>query len=274
MTRLARLSYVAARFFPETPSSTSGWRAADGPASNPLEVTLGSIGTFGLALVQIPGMEAPDQTFTEWFVQMFKDGGELMWPLAASAVWGLVVIVVKLIDLTVKGIRTNKVLREVDQLMAQRKITEAMAVARDSNTPAGRILYAALERRDEGTERVMKAVENVGVLEMAGLERGLVSLATVSNVAPLLGFLGTVMGMIEAFAAIEAAGEVEATLVAAGIKVALITTAAGLTIAIPINIAHNYFVSKIDRLVIDMEESAQKMIDTLHAMEVGASAVG
>ena len=235
---------------------------------------MGSIGTFGLALLQIPGLEAPDQTFTEWFVQMFKDGGELMWPLAASAVWGLVVIVVKLIDLTVKGIRTNKVLREVDQLMAQRKITEAMAVARDSNTPAGRILYAALERRDEGTERVMKAVENVGVLEMAGLERGLVSLATVSNVAPLLGFLGTVMGMIEAFAAIEAAGEVEATLVAAGIKVALITTAAGLTIAIPVNIAHNYFVSKIDQLVIDMEESAQKMIDTLHAMEVGASAVG
>src|SRR5690606_31552436 len=108
--------------------------------------------------------------------------------------------------------------------MAKRKITEAMAVARDCDTPAGRILYAGLERREEGTERVMKAIENVGMLEMAGLERGLVSLATVSNVAPLLGFLGTVMGMIEAFAAIEAAGEVEATLVAAGIKVALITT--------------------------------------------------
>jgi biopolymer transport protein ExbB len=239
-----------------------------------LEVTLGSIGTFGLALVQIPGLEAPDQTFTEWFVQMFKDGGELMWPLAACAVWGLIVIVWKLIDLTSKGIRTSKVLREVDDLMAKRKITEAMAVARDSNTPAGRILYAGLERREEGTERVMKAIENVGMLEMAGLERGLVSLATVSNVAPLLGFLGTVMGMIEAFAAIEAAGEVEATLVAAGIKVALITTAAGLTIAIPINIAHNYFVSKIDRLVIDMEESAQKMIDTLHAMEVGTAVSG
>jgi biopolymer transport protein ExbB len=87
------------------------------------------------------------------------------------------------------------------------------------------------------------------------------------NVAPLLGFLGTVIGMIIAFQAIEVAGEVEATLVAGGIKVALLTTAAGLAIAIPVSIAHNYFVSRIDALVIDMEESAQKMIDTLHAME-------
>ena len=87
--------------------------------------------------------------------------------------------------------------------------------------------------------------------------------------APLLGFLGTVIGMIVAFQNIEAAGEVEATLVAGGIKIALITTAAGLIIAIPMNIMHNYFVSKVDRMVIDMEESAQRMIDTLQ--EIGAS---
>jgi biopolymer transport protein ExbB len=235
---------------------------------------LGSIGTFGLALLQIPGMEAPELTWQEKVVQFWVDGGELMWPLGACALIGLVVIVWKLIDLMMKGVRTGKVLREVDDLMAQRKVAEAMAVARESNTPAGRILVAGLERREEGTERVLKAIENVGLIEMANLERGLVWLATVSNVAPLLGFLGTVLGMIEAFAAIEAAGEVEATLVAAGIKIALITTAAGLMIAIPVNIAHNYFVSKIDQLVIDMEESAQKMIDTLHAMEIGASAVG
>ena len=94
-------------------------------------------------------------------------------------------------------------------------------------------------------------------------------LATLSNVAPLLGFLGTVIGMIQAFQAIEIAGEVEATLVAGGIKVALITTATGLAIAIPINVAHNYFVAKVDRIVIDMEESAQKMIDALHIVERG-----
>jgi len=209
-------------------------------------------------------MEAPQRTFTEQAVQLWNDGGWVMWPLGACAVLGLIIIAWKLIDLSGKSIRTRKFLTEVDELIAQRKINEALALARDSNTPAGRILAAGLERHDEGSERVMKAIENVGMIEMAGLESGLVWLATVSNVAPLLGFFGTVIGMIAAFAAIEAAGEVEATIVAAGIKIALITTAAGLVIAIPINIAHNYFITRVDRLVLDMEESAQKMVDALH----------
>jgi len=113
-----------------------------------------------------------------------------------------------------------------------------------------------------------------GAIEVAGLEKGLVWLATLANIAPLLGFLGTVIGMILAFQAIEIAGEVEATLVAGGIKVALITTAAGLTIAIPINIFHNYFVTKIDRLVIDMEESAQRLIDAVHEQEARRAVAG
>jgi biopolymer transport protein ExbB len=172
-----------------------------------------------------------------------------------------------MVDISTKAARTRKFLREVDDLIAEKKITQALALARDSNSPAGRILAAGLERHDEGSERVMKAIENVGLIEMASLENGLVWLATVSNVAPLLGFLGTVIGMIQAFQAIEQAGEVEATVVASGIKVALITTAAGLAIAIPINIMHNYFVTRIDRLVIDMEESAQTMIDAVHSLE-------
>jgi biopolymer transport protein ExbB len=228
---------------------------------------LGSLSTFTLAALQIPGLEAPDQTFTEATVQLFRDGGWMMWPLLACAILGLIIIVWKLFDLSTKAARTSKFLREVDGLIAERKLQQALALARDSNAPAARILAAGLERQGEGAERVMKAIENVGLIELASLERGLVWLATVSNVAPLLGFLGTVIGMIQAFQAIELAGEVEATVVASGIKVALITTAAGLTIAIPINIAHNYFVTRVDRLVIDMEESAQKMIDAVHAVE-------
>jgi len=228
---------------------------------------LGSLTTLALSLAQIPGIDAPELSFTENMLQLWNDGGWMMWPLGFSAVVGLIIIVWKLFDLTTKGARTRSFLRAVDDLIAGRKLKEALALARDSNSPAGRILAAGLERHGEGTERVMKAIENVGLIEMASLERGLVWLATVSNVAPLLGFLGTVIGMIQAFQAIEAAGEVEATLVAAGIKVALITTAAGLSIAIPINIAHNYFVTRVDRLVIDMEESAQKMIDAIHSVD-------
>lgn len=229
---------------------------------------MAGLSAISLFMLQIPGMEAPDLTFGEQMAQLWSDGGWMMYPLGLCALIGLIVIVWKLIDLTSKSARTKKFLNEADELIAQRKIDSALTLARDSNAPAARVLAAGLERRNEGTERVMKAIENVGVIEMASLESGLVWLATVSNVAPLLGFLGTVIGMIEAFQAIELAGEVEATLVAGGIKVALITTAAGLAIAIPVNIAHNYFVSRIDRLVLDMEESAQKMVDALHLSEV------
>jgi biopolymer transport protein ExbB len=231
---------------------------------------LGSLTPITHAVLQLPGVEQ-DMTFTENVADIWAGGGFMMWPLAAAALIGLIIIVWKLFDLSSKSLRTRKFLRDVDELIAQRKINEALALSRDSNTPAGRILAAGLERHDQGSERVMKAIENVGLIEMAGLESGLVWLATVSNVAPLLGFLGTVIGMIEAFQAIEAAGEVEATLVAGGIKVALITTATGLAIAIPMNIAHNYFVTRVDRLVLDMEESAQKMVDALS--EHGRTAV-
>lgn len=231
------------------------------------------LGTAAYALMQLPGVEGPDLSATEQMAQLWSDGGWMMWPLGLCALLGVIVIVWKLVDLSIKSSRTSKVLRQVDGLLADHKVAEALNVARDSNTPAGRILAAGLSRRDEGTDRVMKAIENVGLIEMAQLERGLIVLATLSNVAPLLGFLGTVIGMIQAFQAIETAGEVEATLVAGGIKVALITTATGLVIAIPINVMHNYFVTRIDRLVIDMEESAQKMIDTLHEMERGATPV-
>jgi len=225
---------------------------------------LGSLTTLAHAVLQVPGLDPVDQTAGEAIAQFWRDGGFMMWPLATAALAGLIIIVWKLFALSTTSLRTRKFLREVDELIAQRRIDEALALSRDSNTPAGRILAAGLERHNEGSERVMKAIENVGLIEMAGLESGLVWLATVSNVAPLLGFLGTVLGMIAAFQAIEAAGEVEATLVAGGIKIALITTATGLAIAIPINIAHNYFVTRIDRLVIDMEESAQKMVDAIH----------
>jgi biopolymer transport protein ExbB len=185
---------------------------------------------------------------------------------------GIIVIIWKFFSLMAKSTSTRKILKEVDELLAGQRIDEALELTRESASPAANILYAGLERHEEGTDRVMKAIENQGLIELSKLERGLVVLATLTNIAPLLGFLGTVIGMIIAFQSIEAAGEVEATLVAGGIKVALLTTAAGLTIAIPVSIAHNYFVSRIDSLVIDMEESAQKMIDALHAIERGRQA--
>ena len=224
------------------------------------------------ALLQIPGIDAPELTFGEQVNQLWGDTGFMRWPLAFCLGLGIVVIILKFISLTVKAVKTRGILKEVDELLTQQRIGEALELTRETDAPAAKILNAGLERHDEGTDRVMKAIENQGLIEMSKLESWLVVLATLTNIAPLLGFLGTVIGMILAFQSIEAAGEVEATLVAGGIKVALLKTAAGLMIAIPVSIGHNYFVAKIDGMVIDMEESAQKMVDTLHAIETGRSA--
>jgi biopolymer transport protein ExbB len=212
-------------------------------------------------------MEAPDESVSELIARLWGDTGFMRWPLLFCLAMGLAVIAWKFVDLSGKAAKTRKILRDVDEVLNQGRIREALEITRDSNAPAAKILYAGLERHDEGTERVMKAIENQGLIELSKLEKGLVVLATLTNVAPLLGFLGTVIGMIQAFQSIELAGEVEATLVAGGIKVALLTTAAGLVIAIPVSVGHNYFVARIDSLVIDMEESAQRMIDALHAMK-------
>ena len=219
------------------------------------------------ALMQIPGVDIAELTFREQ-VQTNWDGmGFMRWPLLTCLVVGIITIIWKFFDLMIKSSKTKKILAEVDGLLEDHRIDEALEATRNSDAPAARILYAGLDRHEEGTERVMKAIENQGLIELSKLESLLVVLATLTNVAPLFGFLGTVIGMIIAFQSIEAAGEVEATLVAGGIKVALLTTAAGLVIAIPVSVSHNYFVARIDSLVIDMEESAQKMIDMLHAME-------
>lgn len=218
------------------------------------------------AFLQIPGLEGTDAPMMEQVATLWDDTGFMRWPLLFCLLFGVVVIIWKMISLQMKAAKTRSILKDVDELLTQQQIREALELTRDTDAPAANILYAGLERSEEGTDRVMKAIENQGLIEMSKLESGLVILATLSTIAPLLGFLGTVIGMIIAFQSIEAAGEVEATLVAGGIKVALLTTAAGLAIAIPVSIGHNYFVSFIDSMVIDMEESAQKMVDTLHAM--------
>ncbi|HIB08270.1 MAG TPA: MotA/TolQ/ExbB proton channel family protein, partial [Gemmatimonadetes bacterium] len=200
------------------------------------------------ALLQIPGLETVDETFSESVMRLWGDTGGMRWPLALCLLVGIGVIIWKFISLQLKAQKTRAILKDVDELLTQQRIREALELTRDTDAPAANILYAGLERSDEGTDRVMKAIENQGLIEMSKLESGMVVLATLATIAPLLGFLGTVVGMIIAFQSIEAAGEVEATLVAGGIKVALLTTAAGLAIAIPVSIAHNYFVSFIDGL--------------------------
>ncbi|MDE0806337.1 MAG: MotA/TolQ/ExbB proton channel family protein, partial [Longimicrobiales bacterium] len=165
------------------------------------------------SLVQIPGMEMQELTMQENMAFIWAETGIMRWPLALCVLIGVVYIIMILAKLMIAGSQTKKILVEVEALLAENRFDEAQEACAASNSPAARILHAGLERADEGSERVGKAIENEGLLQLSKLEKGLVVLATLTNVAPLLGFLGTVIGMIIAFQSIEAAGEVEATLV-------------------------------------------------------------
>ncbi len=204
-------------------------------------------------------------------LSLFSDGGFMMYPLVLCSLIALGVIIAKSWTLYVAHASTKEVLAEVEEATAAGRIAEAAELAAARPGPAAAILVAGLRRlaKDEvGQEELASAIRTTGTIELGFLERGLVILATVANVAPLMGFLGTVIGMIIAFASIEAAGDVDATLVAGGIKVALLTTATGLLIAIPVNLGYNFFVTRIDALILQMEQGAQKVLDLAYSLGV------
>jgi biopolymer transport protein ExbB len=201
---------------------------------------------------------------------LFADGGWMMYPLVLCSLIALGVMFAKAWTLWVAHRNTSRVLGQVEETARDGRIQEALEIASDVPGPAAAILAAGLKRIRgsvvaEG--EVEKAVDTTGAIELGFLERGLVILATIANVAPLMGFLGTVAGMILAFAAIESAGNVDPALVAGGIKVALLTTATGLAIAIPVNIAYNFFVTRIDSLILDMEQGTQQVLNLVWDLE-------
>lgn len=203
-------------------------------------------------------------------LSLFNDGGLMMYPLVLCSLLGVGVIIAKAWTLWVAHKDAHTVLEEVGRLARSGDIDGAIDVAVATPGPTAAILLAGLRRiRDRKVQdgEVEQVISTTGTIELGFLERGLVVLATVANVAPLMGFLGTVVGMILAFAAIEAAGDVDPTLVAGGIKVALLTTAAGLVIAIPVNIGYNFFVTRIDTLIVDMEQGAQEILNIAWDLE-------
>ncbi|GMV05365.1 MAG: flagellar motor protein MotA [Gemmatimonadota bacterium] len=196
-------------------------------------------------------------------LSLFADGGWMMYPLVLCSLIALGVIIAKGWTLWQAHHGTTRVLRDVEEAARAGRIDEALEIAAATPGPAAAILVVGLRRirnKRLAEGEIEKAVATTGAIELGFLERGLVILATIANVAPLMGFLGTVAGMIIAFGAIEIAGDVDPSLVAGGIKVALLTTAAGLVIAIPVNIAYNFFVTRIDQLIVDMEQGSQKII--------------
>jgi biopolymer transport protein ExbB len=207
---------------------------------------------------------------TSGLVRFFNKGGRFMWALLALSILGLAVTIERGITLHKASTDVRKLMEGVVGALKKGKTDDALAICADTRGPIPQILHAGLLKAEKGkdAESIEKSIQTAGIIEMSFLERGLILLATVANVAPLLGFLGTVSGMISAFEAIAQAEQVSAKLVASGISEALITTMTGLVIAIPFQIAHNLYVQRIDRFVVEMEDSASEMLDTLHDMNL------
>ena len=201
------------------------------------------------------------------FLDLFNDGGTFMWPILVCLIFGIAVSIERGWTLSRASVNTRKFLANIKKALKEGGVQAATDVCANTRGPVASIFHAGLLRVDRGIEHVEKAIMNAGSIEMAFLEKGLVWLATVISVAPMLGFLGTVWGMVEAFRAIAAANDISPSIVADGISTALLTTMFGLVVAILIQIVNNYFISRIDQLIVDMEESSVDLVDTLIEMD-------
>lgn len=200
-------------------------------------------------------------------VDYFIQGGPFMWPILILLVIGLGFSIERFWTLTRASINTRKFLAKLHNALQEGGIEGAAAECEKTPGPVASILHAGLSRVDKGLEYVEKAISNAGSIEMAFLERGMVVLTTVIVLAPLLGFTGTVSGMVTAFNAIKVKNDISPNIVAGGISQALLTTLFGLVVAMIIQVLYNYFSSRIDKLIIDMEESSVELMDALVEMQ-------
>jgi len=176
---------------------------------------------------------------------------------------GLAIVIERLLSLFSVSSNSDKFIKKVEDALISGGIESAKDVARSTPGPVASIFYQGLDRADEGLDHVEKSVVSYGEVQMGQLEKGLVWISLFIALAPMLGFMGTVIGMIKAFDDIQNAGDISPAIVAKGIKVALLTTVAGLIVAIILQIFYNLLVSKIDSIVNNMEDASIRLVDML-----------
>lgn len=202
-------------------------------------------------------------------VQYFIDGGPFMWPILIALIFGLAFALERAYSLIMSSINSQKFYDKISDRIQTDGVTAALELCEKTRGPVAEIFHAGLSRMQRGLSEVEKAVQNAGSLEMSFLEKNMIWLNTVITVAPMIGFTGTVVGMIAAFDAIKAANDISPAVVAGGISQALLTTAFGLITAMIVQFFQNFFVSRIDKLILDMEENSIKLIDQLYELEAG-----
>ncbi len=197
-------------------------------------------------------------------IDLIFQGGILMFPIMLTSVIALAITIERFVTLRRAAIDTRNFMDSLRTVLRQRRVPDAIELCEENDGSIARIMKAGLLKHDRSKEDIREAIEDAAHLEVPRLERYMSALATCASVAPLLGLLGTVQGMIMAFAKIQdLKGQVNPSDLAEGIGNALITTAAGLTVAIPTLVVYNYFVSRVDNLVLEMEVSSSEMVELL-----------
>ena len=204
--------------------------------------------------------------------EIIQAGGPVMWPIILCSVGAAAIILERLWTLQEKRVIPRELTNKVWKLVETRTLTERRIEALEHNSPLGRVLAAGLANRDKGRELMKEVIEDTGRHVVHELERFLNSLGTIAAITPLLGLLGTVTGMISAFEAITTQGVGDARVLSGGIGEALITTAAGLIVAIPSLIGYRYLRGKVDMLVVEMEKEAIKLVQSFDRLEARAAA--
>jgi biopolymer transport protein ExbB len=205
-----------------------------------------------------------DQTFHQIIKQKFIEGGpEFMGIVLVTLILGLALCIERIIYLNMATPNAKKLLNEIESALQNGGVEAAKEVCRNTRGPVASIFYQGLDRMDEGIDVVEKSVISYGSVQMGLLEKNISWISLFIALAPMLGFMGTVIGMIGAFDAIEAAGDISPSLVAGGIKVALLTTVFGLIVAMILQVFYNYIVAKVDSIVNTMEDASISLIDLL-----------
>jgi biopolymer transport protein ExbB len=207
---------------------------------------------------------AESRTFHQELKLRFIEGGPVFMGIVLVAlILGLAIAIERIIYLNLATTNTKKLVADVDEALSSGGVEAAKEVCRNTKGPVASIFYQGLDRVDEGVESAEKAVVSYGGVQMGLLEKNVSWLSLFIALAPMLGFMGTVIGMIGAFDAIAQANDISPSVVAVGIKVALLTTVFGLVVAIILQVFYNYIVSKIDSIVNNMEDASIQLIDLL-----------
>ena len=195
--------------------------------------------------------------------KFIEGGAGFMSLIIICLIIGMALAIERILYLAFSKTNTTKLLENVEAALEKGGIEEAKKVCRETRGPVASIFYQGLLRADQGIDVVEKTIVSYGGVQMSLMENGLSWIGLFISIAPSLGFLGTVIGMIQAFDAIQAAGDISPNVVAGGMKVALITTVGGLIVAMILQIFYNYIIAKIDSLSIDMEDSSIRFVDTM-----------